>query len=80
MLASDLLPQTTSLISGLGALLTAVTSLVAAVTSSRITRRRMRDDCDKRVAELGRTFRAGLKLADERPKRDDHDERWSHLE
>ncbi len=74
--------EASTLLNAAGAFLAGLASLATAVVSVRVTRKRERDRCDQRVSELQRTFRAGMRLADQRPvRKDDRDdeERWSHL-
>lgn len=63
-----IIEQLSELITSLGALSTGSAALMAAYISHRSTKRRGLDECDKRIDELGKSFYAGLHLADERPK------------
>jgi hypothetical protein len=57
----------------LGALLTGLASLISALASLRITQRRMKSDCEKRVAEVQRALREGYKLGKQAERPSEHD-------
>lgn len=57
------------LLAAIGILMTGLASLITAVLSVRVTRRRLRSECDERIKELAAQFREGLRFADERPLR-----------
>jgi hypothetical protein len=61
-------------IAALGALLTGMGSLVAAILSNRSQRQKNYDECEKRIQEIRLAFQEGLRLKD-----DIEGEKWSHL-
>jgi hypothetical protein len=57
----------------LGAILTGAASLISALTSLKITQRRMKSECDQRVSEVQRALREGYRLGKETGKPPPHD-------
>lgn len=63
---------------GLGALLSGMGSLVAALGALRTARKKADDDCDKRIVQVQKAFREGMRIG-KGGARKGEDERWSHL-
>lgn len=73
-------------IAALGAFLTGAGAVLGSMRSMRRIRRKDKDECDERVAEVRSVFRAGYKQGMEveprvtnRDERPEENERWSHL-
>jgi len=60
--------QLSNFLGSLGVLTTGLAAITSAILSKRSERKRAGDECDRRIAELGEAYQAGIKLADQRPK------------
>lgn len=59
----------TEFVNSLGALSTGLAAIFAAFLANRSAKKKAMSECDQRIAELGKSFHAGIKLADSRPRR-----------
>jgi hypothetical protein len=57
----------------LGSFLSGVASVISAAWYVRRVRKRAREDCDQRIADVERALREGMEIERERDARDPHD-------
>lgn len=50
-----------SQVAAVGALLSGLAAIITAAISMRRLKKRLTDECDRRITELGRAFESGLK-------------------